>query len=236
MGGAPAGSYRADEGARRRLDREIAENAGIIGDIYAGEDAWGTPGNDDVRVLFDISFAARGGAARVTVRDGNAGWEANECLVAALADAPWSGAHAGDAAMVAWPHLLVDAPEPEPEPGPDPSESEPSPPGLSHGSDMIRLGALDDDVIRGVVTRHLAQVRYCYQRELTTSPALSGKIVVKFVVARDGTVSSATTKSTTMHDEAVEDCINSRFMRMQFPKPEGGGIVIVSYPIVFSAG
>jgi len=233
---APAVVGNVDMAAAARV---LEERSGVLAACAVGapagsyrDDAGGTPGNDDVRVLFDISFGARGGAARVTVRDGNAGWEADECLVAALANAPWSGAQAGDVAMVAWPYLLVDAPEPAPEP--EPSASEPSPPGLQHGGDMIRLGALDDDVVRAVVSRNLYQVRYCYQRELTKSPELSGKIVVKFVVARDGTVSSATTKSTTMHNEAVEDCINARFMRMSFPKPEGGGIVIVSYPIVFS--
>ena len=27
-----------------------------------------------------------------------------------------------------------------------------------------------------------------------------------------------------------------RFLKMQFPEPKGGGIVIVSYPFVFSPG
>ena len=34
----------------------------------------------------------------------------------------------------------------------------------------------------------------------------------------------------------VENCVVGRFMRMQFPSPKGGGIVIVSYPFIFSAG
>jgi hypothetical protein len=34
------------------------------------------------------------------------------------------------------------------------------------------------------------QIRYCYQRELTKNPELGGKVVVKFVIAKDGTVSS----------------------------------------------
>ena len=65
-------------------------------------------------------------------------------------------------------------------------------------------------------------------------PKLAGKLVVKFVIAPDGTVSSATTKSTTMNNSSVESCINSRFMRFQFPEPKNGGSVTVSYPFVFS--
>ncbi len=104
------------------------------------------------------------------------------------------------------------------------------------GSDPIILGALDKSLIDAVLKRNMNQIRYCYQRELTKNPNLGGKIVVKFVIAKDGTVSNATTKSSTMGSPAVENCINSRFMRFTFPEPKGGGIVIVSYPFVFSPG
>ena len=89
---------------------------------------------------------------------------------------------------------------------------------------------------RAFLKRHMAQIRYCYQRELTKDPSVKGKIVIKFVIAKDGSVSSANTKTTTMNSPSVENCIVSRFMRMQFPEPKGGGIVIVSYPFIFSAG
>lgn len=104
------------------------------------------------------------------------------------------------------------------------------------GGDPIILGALDKSLIDAVIKRNMAQIRYCYQRELTKNPSLGGKITVKFVIAKDGTVSSATTKTSTMNNPAVESCINGRFMRFQFPEPKGGGIVIVSYPFIFSPG
>ncbi|MBN1335252.1 MAG: AgmX/PglI C-terminal domain-containing protein [Deltaproteobacteria bacterium] len=104
------------------------------------------------------------------------------------------------------------------------------------GGEAIVLGALDKSLVDAVVRRHLNQIRYCYQRELTKDPTLAGKIVVKFVIAKDGTVSSASTKSSTMNNSPVEQCINGRFMRFQFPEPKGGGIVIVSYPFIFSPG
>lgn len=104
------------------------------------------------------------------------------------------------------------------------------------GGDPIILGALDKSLIDAVIKRNMARIRYCYQRELTKNPSLGGKITVKFVIAKDGTVSSATTKSSTMNNPAVESCINSQFMKFQFPEPKGGGIVIVSYPFIFSPG
>lgn len=104
------------------------------------------------------------------------------------------------------------------------------------GGDPIILGALDRSLIDEVVKRHLKAIRYCYQRELTKSPNLKGKVVVKFVISKDGSVSSASKKSSTVKSPAVESCVVSRFKRMQFPKPKGGGIVIVSYPFIFTAG
>ena len=104
------------------------------------------------------------------------------------------------------------------------------------GGDPIILGSLDKSLIDAVIKRNMNQIRYCYQRELPKYPELSGKIVVKFVVAKDGTVSSATTKTSTMNNKAVEACLNSRFLRFKFPEPKGGGIVIVSYPFVFRPG
>jgi len=108
-------------------------------------------------------------------------------------------------------------------------------PGMSSG-DPIILGALDRSVIDRVVERHLDQIRYCYQKELNKNPRLYGKIVIKFVISRDGSVSSAKTNATSMNNPIVENCICQRFMRFQFPEPEGGGIAIVTYPFLFQSG
>jgi hypothetical protein len=107
-------------------------------------------------------------------------------------------------------------------------------PGVGAG-DPIILGALDKSIIDRIVKKHLPQIRYCYQKELNKNPKLFGKMVVKFVIAKDGSVSSSSTKTSTMKNPIVENCIHSRFMRMRFPQPKGGGIVIVSYPFVFNS-
>jgi len=107
-------------------------------------------------------------------------------------------------------------------------------PGNVGTEDPILLGALDKSDIDRVVKQHLSQIRYCYQKELNRSPNLQGKIVIKFVIAKDGSVSHASVSGTTMNNEIVQNCLCSRFMRMTFPKPEGGGIVFVTYPFVFN--
>jgi outer membrane biosynthesis protein TonB len=103
------------------------------------------------------------------------------------------------------------------------------------GGDPIILGALDKSLIDAVIKRNMNQIRYCYQRELTKDPSLGGKITVKFVIAKDGSVSKAEIKQG-MGSKAVEGCIAGRFLRFKFPEPKGGGIVIVSYPFIFSPG
>jgi hypothetical protein len=117
---------------------------------------------------------------------------------------------------------------------PLPPPREPTPGVARPGSPRI-LGALDKSIIDRIVKQNLPQIRYCYQQELNKNPKLFGKLVVKFVIAKDGSVSSASTKASTLKNPIVEQCVNSRFRRMRFPKPKGGGIVIVSYPFVFNS-
>jgi pSer/pThr/pTyr-binding forkhead associated (FHA) protein len=102
--------------------------------------------------------------------------------------------------------------------------------------DPLILGALDRSLIDQVIKAKMAQIRYCYQRELQKDPSLGGKIVIGFTIAKDGTVSKADVKSTTIASAAVGQCVVERFYKMQFPEPKGGGIVIVSYPFIFSPG
>lgn len=107
---------------------------------------------------------------------------------------------------------------------------------LRTDGDPIVLGALDRSLIDAVVKRHMNQIRFCYQKELSRQPDLGGKVVVQFVISKSGDVSSAKIKSSSLGNNAVESCMTSRFLRFSFPEPAGGGIVIVSYPFMFSPG
>jgi hypothetical protein len=95
------------------------------------------------------------------------------------------------------------------------------------------VGSLEKSAIDGVIKANMGSYRRCYQIGLASDPTIAGTVAVKFVIAKDGTVSSAVTKRTTLTVPAVESCLNSRFMGLVFPPPKGGGIVIVTYPFVF---
>ena len=98
----------------------------------------------------------------------------------------------------------------------------------------IILGALDKGQLDTVIKRNINQIRYCYQRELVKDLTLSGQIVVKFTVSPQGDVTKSRIKSSSMDSSEIEACVAGRFKRFSFPEPKGGGIVIVSYPFLFS--
>ena len=97
-------------------------------------------------------------------------------------------------------------------------------------------GSIDEGLAAEVVSRHRAQLRYCHQRAAIKDPSLAGEVVVKLVVAKDGTVSSAEVASSTLGSSSVESCLTGRFDRMRFPAPKGGGIAIGSWPLTFGGG
>lgn len=95
------------------------------------------------------------------------------------------------------------------------------------------LGDLTAEQINKVVKSRKNAIRACYERQLQRNPNLSGKIVLRWTIV-DGVVTKAKTKSTTMRNGAVEDCIIRQVMRMKFPKPKGGRKAIVNYPFIFA--
>jgi hypothetical protein len=97
-------------------------------------------------------------------------------------------------------------------------------------------GSLDKDIIRRIVRAHLNEVRYCYNQGLVRDPALSGKVSIQFTISGSGSVSVATVASSTLSDENVASCIAKAVKRWTFPKPEGGGAVVVTYPFVLEPG
>ena len=99
----------------------------------------------------------------------------------------------------------------------------------------ITIGNVDKATIDRIVKQHLTQIRTCYERELARNPSLSGKITVKFVIAKDGQVSTSNSAHSTLGSAPAEECIHGHFRRMRFPPPRGGGIAVIRYPLVFNS-
>ena len=64
-------------------------------------------------------------------------------------------------------------------------------------------------------------------------PTQEGRVVTKFVIAKDGSVSSAEDDGSDLADKKVVACVVHAFASLIFPEPAGGPAT-VTYPIVFS--
>ncbi len=105
--------------------------------------------------------------------------------------------------------------------------------GVTITTERVRIeGSLPKEVIRRVIKQHLAQIRYCYEKELSRSPGIFGKVATQFIISGKGTVTMAKVDQTTLNNAAVEQCICQKIRTWKFPKPKGGGIVVVKYPFV----
>lgn len=95
-------------------------------------------------------------------------------------------------------------------------------------------GSLAKEVIRRVIQRHLPEVRACYQQRLNARPDLQGRLAVKFMIDPTGLVRVAAKESSDLNDAETDQCIVSAVKRWTFPQPEGGGVVMVTYPFVLT--
>jgi FHA domain-containing protein len=107
-------------------------------------------------------------------------------------------------------------------------------PDVVPGQALIR-GSLDKEIIRRVIRRHINEVKYCYEKELTANPDLTGRVSIQFTISGTGQVVASVVQSSDMKNPSVEQCIAQAVRRWLFPKPEGGGIVIVTYPFLLKA-
>ncbi len=96
-------------------------------------------------------------------------------------------------------------------------------------------GGLDKEAIARVIRSQLGQIRYCYERQLSASPDLYGKILIKFTIGAAGSVVAQAIGTTSLNNAMVEGCILRRVAGWQFPSPKGGTSVLVTYPFLFKS-
>ena len=94
-------------------------------------------------------------------------------------------------------------------------------------------GALDKELIRRVIHANRGQIRYCYDAQLNRFPNLNGKVSIKFTITPEGTVLKSNVVQSTVGNAEMESCVADRVLTWLFPKPKGGGVVIVTYPFIF---
>ena len=78
------------------------------------------------------------------------------------------------------------------------------------------------------------EVRFCYEEQLARQPHLGGRVGVQFTISGRGQVITSVLQSSTLANRAVETCTVNAVRRWEFPQPRGGGLVMVSYPFLFT--
>jgi len=99
--------------------------------------------------------------------------------------------------------VATDGPDPDPGPPRHPDESEVSP---------------------------TEEVRACYERALSHDPQLGGEVAVRFIVARDGRVTTVAIARSELGGGPVERCIVQQVKRWRFAARPEGDPMIVLYP------
>ena len=105
----------------------------------------------------------------------------------------------------------------------------------AQGTTPLERGRLPPALIQSVVRLIYGRFRTCYEAGLAKNPTLEGKVMVRFVIERDGVVKNARDDGSDIPDTAVRDCVVHEFVGLKFPEPEIG-IVTVVYPIMLSPG
>ncbi len=103
------------------------------------------------------------------------------------------------------------------------------------GTTSLVSGHLPAEVVQRIVRQNYGRFRMCYENGLRLNPNLTGRVTARFVIGREGAVTNASNGGSDMPDAGVTSCVVQAFYGLSFPKPDNG-IVMVSYPIMFSPG
>jgi hypothetical protein len=80
---------------------------------------------------------------------------------------------------------------------------------------------------------HRGEFRACYNTALEESPNLTGRLVIRFTVWPDGRARESSVVQDTLQNEGVNGCVLEHLAGIEFPAPEAGQAVTVTYPLNF---
>lgn len=106
------------------------------------------------------------------------------------------------------------------------------PPSVRMGATSVS-GRLPPETVQRIFRANFGRFRGCYERARLGHPSLGGRVVLQFVIGRDGAVARARVESSVSGSEELDRCLVRALYALAFPQPEGGTIT-VTYPLVFS--
>ncbi len=101
-------------------------------------------------------------------------------------------------------------------------------------SQVKGTGELSKDEIQRVITSHVGEIQYCYEKQLRQNTGLAGRVVLEWVVTPTGAVSVVKVSTSSLSSTEATNCMMDKVKKWKFPKPRGTGGVTVVYPFVFN--
>jgi hypothetical protein len=98
------------------------------------------------------------------------------------------------------------------------------------------VGGLRKDGIKAVITEHEHELPSCFEPALREGLSHGGSLTVRFVIAPGGEVARARIQSDEVGSPSAACCLVQKVRGWTFPKPEGDGPVVVTYPFVLQLG
>lgn len=96
------------------------------------------------------------------------------------------------------------------------------------------LGAMKEEQVRLVATKHKGRVKNCYTEGLQQKNNLAGELAVKWTIDQKGRVPSANVVEASLHSKTVQACLAEAVKSWRFPAPADHGLVIVTLGFDFS--
>lgn len=115
------------------------------------------------------------------------------------------------------------------------------PAAASGKSPTAEAPALTKEYIRAQIGTLLPMIKECYENAMRSQPPFDGTLVVQFTIAAAPGIGGLVTESSidaaasTITDAPMKECVKETMYAAQFPAPDDGGEMRVTYPFAFRA-
>jgi hypothetical protein len=105
------------------------------------------------------------------------------------------------------------------------------------GATLRPVGGMSPLAIQLIVRNKFGAMRSCYERGLAAQHDLHGKVLTRFVIEKNGDVSTVEDGGSDLPDPKVTECVRAAFRTLRFG-PRRGNLheLEVVYPIIFNPG
>jgi pSer/pThr/pTyr-binding forkhead associated (FHA) protein len=98
----------------------------------------------------------------------------------------------------------------------------------------VVLGSIDPELLRKILRQYIPQFRHCYQKELLGNDRIKGILELNFRITGSGKVSNIDVMAKdAQFSKHGSDCMAGVLNLIEFPKPQGGGVVDIRQPLNF---